>query len=121
MSDYVPKFNPGQDITSTTSAAVVGGELLAVSGTGTVAKTSAASASVVGVAKFDAASGAKVGISTGGVQILTASGGIAAGALVVSAADGKAATIGANTFDKLIGLALTTATDGNPVEILMER
>lgn len=42
MADYLPLFKPGQDITSTTSAAVTGGQLLVVSGSGTVAPTSGA-------------------------------------------------------------------------------
>jgi predicted RecA/RadA family phage recombinase len=59
MADYLPKRKPGQAIPMTASAAITGGQLVRVSGSGTVAPTSAASADWLGVAAQDAASGAK--------------------------------------------------------------
>lgn len=120
MADYTP-IHSGLATTSTTSAAVTGGELLAVSGDDTVAKTSAATAAWLGVAGYDAASGALVTVEHGGVQELTASGAITAGAQVIAAADGKVATIGAGTQDQVVGIARTTAADGEAVEVQMAR
>lgn len=130
MSDYVPKFTPGKAITSQASAAITGGQLCIVSGSGTVAPSSAATVAWVGVAAFDVASGEKVTLHKGGVQRLTASGGITAGDQVVAGADGKVVSLAAaavgdaadvNAARQVVGVALTTATDGNPVEIDMER
>jgi len=124
MSDYLPRFKPGQAITSQASAAITGGRLVAVSGSGTVATAAADSASVVGVAAFDvAASGDKVTIFTGGVQKLVASGAITAGAGVVSDTGGKvksATTATAAAAGTLLGRALTTvAADGDIVDVLI--
>ena len=130
MSDYVPLFKPGQAITSQASAAITGGQLVAVSGSGTVAPTAAATVAWVGVAAFDAGNGEKVTIHKGGVQRIVASGAITAGDQVVAAAAGKVATLAAaatavaadiNAARQVVGVALTTATDGNPVEIDMDR
>lgn len=130
MADYVPKFTPGQAITSQASAAITGGQLVAVSGSGTVAKTAGASTAWVGVAAFDAANGDKVTIHKGGVQRIVASGAITAGDQVISAADGKVASLAAaagatagdiNAARQVVGTALTTAADGASVEIDMDR
>lgn len=130
MSDYLPRFKPGQAFTSTTSAAVTGGRVLAVSGAGTVAHAGAASAAVVGVAGFDAASGAKVTIFRGGVQRLVASAAITAGDQVITAAAGKVASLAAasgntagdiNAARQVIGVALTTASaDGDVIDVVWE-
>lgn len=115
MSDYVPIHNPGHEFTQTASAAIVGGNTLANSGVDTVAPAISASATkYVGVAAHDAANGAKVTV-LGGVGMVhesIAAGGITAGDLViVGAVAGTIATVGAATFDKVIGIALTTAAD----------
>jgi hypothetical protein len=70
---------------------------------------------VAGVAGFDAKTGGELTVFTraGGVHRLTASAAIAAGAKVISAADGKIATIGAGTNP--VGLALTAAAANNDV------
>lgn len=115
MADYLPKFKPGQAVTFTASADVTGGRLVAVTGNRSVGPAGADSALVVGVAGFDALAGEKVAVYTrpSGVQALTASGAIAAGAKVISAAGGKAATIGAGT--NAIGIALEAAANDNDV------
>lgn len=118
MADYLPLFKPGQDITSTTSAAVTGGQLLVVSGSGTVAPSTAATGAWVGVAAFDAASGARVALHKGGVQRLTATGAIAAGDRVIPAAGGTVATLGAGTdYSQVVGIALTSAAGGAAVDV----
>lgn len=120
MGDYAP-IHSGSQSTSTTSAAVVGGELLVVSGDGTVAKSAGADSAWLGVAGFDAANGAEVTVEHGGTQSLTASGAITAGDQVIAAADGKVATIGAGSQDQVVGIARTTAADTEAVEVQMAR
>ncbi|MEV5819289.1 capsid cement protein [Micromonospora haikouensis] len=115
MGAYEPKFLYSDQITGTTSAAVTGGQVLAVSGNGTVGPAGAASAAVVGVAAFDAASGARVSFfPRGKVHISTASGAITAAARVDAGAAGTVASGTAAVTN--IGIALTTAADGAAVE-----
>jgi hypothetical protein len=115
MADYLPKFKPGQAVTFTASADVTGGRLVAITGNRTVGPAGADSAAVVGVAGFDAKAGERVTVFTraGGVQQLTASGAIAAGVKVSSAAAGKIQTLG--TTANPIGLALEAAAADNDV------
>lgn len=122
MADYLPIFKPGQAMTFKASAAVTGGQVVEISGSGTVAPTSAASAKFVGVAGFDGAVNDNVTVYADGVQHCTASGTIAAGALVESAAAGAVAshTNGTNDFN-VFGLAVTAATNGQDVRVLVLR
>lgn len=126
MSDNNPIYFPGQAQTSTASATITGGQLLAVSGVGTVGPAGANSGAVVGVAASDAASGETVTYQTCGRHFLTASGTVTAGDIVVPAAAGAVATLAAVTTPTpadvtntraIVGVALTTATTGNPVEV----
>ena len=118
MAEYLPLKAPGQSLTMTASAAITGGQLVRVSGSGTVAPASAASADWLGVAAADAASGASVTVFSGGVQRCTASGAITAGANVEGAAAGAVASHTNGTADaNIVGLALTSATNGNPVNV----
>jgi len=118
MAEYLPLKAPGQSISMTASAAITGGQLVRVSGSGTVAPTSAASADWLGVAAADAASGAVVTVFSGGVQRCTASGAVTAGANVEGAAAGAVASHTNGTADaNIVGLALTSATNGNPVNV----
>lgn len=130
MADYLPLFEPGQAFTRATSAAVTAGKVLAVSGSGTVAHAGANAVNWVGVAAFDAASGDNVTVLAGGVQRLVASGTVTAGDLVVTAAAGTVATLAAVTTPTaadvtntraIVGVALTTATTGNLVEVQIQR
>jgi predicted RecA/RadA family phage recombinase len=119
MADYLPKFKPGQAVTFTASADVTGGRLVALTGNRAVAPAGADSAAVIGVAGFDALAGEKVTVYTraGGVHGLVANGAIAAGAKVISAATGKAATIGAGA--NAIGIALeAAAADLDVIDVL---
>lgn len=121
MADYTPKISGWSD-TRTTSAAVVGGELLVVSGDDTVAKSAGADESWYGVAAFDAASGEEVTVEHGGVQGLTADGAITAGDPVISSSDGKVATIGAETdYSRVVGVARNTVSDAETVFVAMAR
>lgn len=119
MVDYLPKFKPGHAVTFTASGTVTGGRLQAVTGNRTCADAGADASTVVGVAGFDGVSGDPVLVFTraGGVQQLTASGAIAAGARVISATGGKIATVGAGSNP--IGIALeAAAADGNVIDVL---
>jgi hypothetical protein len=134
MTEYVPLFKPGQSFTRQASAAITGGQLVGVSGSGTVAPTGAAQASWVGVAAFDAANGDQVTVHAGGVQRIVADGAVAAGDVLVSAATaGRVATVAAvnatapttadaNNTRAIVGIALTAAAAaGELVEVQMER
>lgn len=117
MADYSPKHK-GHSFPRTASASITGGQLVIVSGSGTVAAASAATHLTLGVAAFDAANGDRITVECGGVQRIVASGGITAGQQVEAASGGKVAahTNGTNDFN-VYGVALTTATDGNLVEV----
>ncbi|MFB6392624.1 capsid cement protein [Polymorphospora lycopeni] len=115
MGAYEAKYVWADQIGGTASAAITGGQVLAVSGNGTVGPAGAASAAVIGVAAFDAASGTRVSYyPRGKVHVSTADGAITAGDRVDSAAAGAVAsgTAGVNN----IGIALTTAADEALVE-----
>jgi phosphoribosylformylglycinamidine (FGAM) synthase-like amidotransferase family enzyme len=128
MAEYAPIFERSP-FTGTTSATVTAGTLLEVSATGTVGPAGANSLKVVGVAAFDAASGAQVAIHRAGVQELVASGGVTAGDVLVAAAAGQVSTLAAVTTPTpadvtntraIVGVALTTATTGNKVQVLLK-
>jgi hypothetical protein len=126
MADYTPVYTGGVvPWTATTSGAVVGGNVLVASATGTVAVSGADSAVVVGVAAHDAASGAKVLVwpIDGCVHELVATGAITALAgIVTDAAAGtvKTAVIAtAAAAGTLIGTALTTAA-GSPLRLRVQ-
>lgn len=126
MSSYEPKYLYTDQVSATASATVTGGQLLVVSGNGTVGPAGATAANVVGVAAFDAANGARLSyFPRGKVHVTVASGAITAGDQVVSAATGKVATqavaAGAvaadiNNARSIVGVALTTAADTANVE-----
>lgn len=122
MAEYVPLYMPGEAITLPASATITGGQLLIVSGSNTVAPSSAATHSWIGVAAFDAVSGDQVTIYCEGVQKLTASGSITAGQNVEAAAAGAVAahTNGTNDFN-VVGVALNTVTNGQTVFVSVIR
>lgn len=123
MADYLPLHKPGEAITRTTSGAVTAGQLVSVSGSGTVAASAAADVAWLGVAGFTAASGAPVTVYCGGTQRLVAgTGGVTAGTHVHAGAAGTVVTHTDGTNDyEIVGIALTTATATNLVEIQMGR
>lgn len=119
MSDYSPVFTAGAvPFTSVASATITGGQVLYVSGTGTVAPTAGANGAAIGVAAHDAASGARVTVwpLPGVVHETTSPAGVTAGAALASSTSGGvdsgtlATLAAAGTF---LGIALTTATAGN--------
>lgn len=123
MAEYLPLHLPGKAFTRQASASITAGQLVIVSGNGTVAPSSGASAAWLGVAAQDASNGDKLTVFAEGVQLLTAgSGGVTAGQLVEAAASGAVVTHTNGTNDyNVVGLALTTASAGNKVQVSLLR
>lgn len=126
MTDYTPVYDGGVDPwTSTTSGAVVGGNVLVWSGVNTVAVAGADSAVVAGIAAHDAASGAKVSVwpLEGCIHELIATAAITAGAGITTdavAGQVKTATIAtAAAAGTLIGTAVSTAA-GSPLKLRVQ-
>jgi hypothetical protein len=117
MADYTPVYNPGHAWTSSASATITGGQLVEVSGSGTVGPAGAGSTKVVGVAAFDAASGARVTVWPGAIHEVTCAANVTAGNTLKAAATGQVTpwVSGTDAADLVIGTALTTATSGNKV------
>lgn len=127
MGAYEPKFLYADQITATFSATTTGGQVLAVTGNGTVGPAGTATAAkVVGVAADDVVANARgLYFPRGKVHISTASGAITAGDQVVAGASGtvaaEAVAAGATAGDinnarEILGVALTTAADTADVE-----
>lgn len=117
MSSYTPVYSPGDAISLTASATITGGQLVEVTGSGTVGPAGANSTKVVGIAAFDAVSGQRVSVHTGKiVQEAVASGAITAGDLVAAAAAGQVATNATPAAGVQIGIALTTAANAAKVQ-----
>jgi hypothetical protein len=111
MADFTPKFLPGRSWTSQASATITAGQLVKVSGSGTV-NVATANTIAVGVAAFDASSGDKVTLYTGGIAVLAASGSITAGDIVVTAAAGAVSTLAAVTTPTAADVTNTRAIVG---------
>lgn len=111
MADYLPKFSPGAVVTYVASAAVLGGQLVTISGNGTVAPT-AGPGTVEGVAGRDAAVGQGVPVTAAAVHVLTASAAITAGQRVQSAAAGGVAPWAGTAAADVIGHATEAIASG---------
>lgn len=101
MSDYTPVYVPGKVITLTASAAVSGGDLLVVSGSGTVAKLAfgAAPQQIVGVAADDTAINGRVTVYARGiVHESVANGTVTAGQLITTPITGDTAGAQVKTY-----------------------
>lgn len=144
MSDYTPVYVPGKVITLTASAAVSGGDLLVVSGSGTVAKLAfgASQQVIVGVAADDTPVNGRVTVYARGiVHESVAMGTVTAGDLLTTPITGDTAgsqvktappdansagqeptvydaahtAAAVNLARSVFGIALTTATNPNKV------
>ena len=141
MPDYTPVFLPGDVIPLTASAAVTGGDPVAVSGSGTVARAaSAAQVNCLGIAAQDAAingrcsvygrgtvhesvadgtvtAGDQIGTTTtAGRQVRTIPASAAdLGAAYVQAAVNTAVNGAVQAARGVLGVAMTTASDNNKV------
>lgn len=116
MGDYAPKFLYADQITGVASATITGGQVLVVSGDGTVGPAGdAADVTVVGVAAQDAANGADVSyFPRGKVHVTTTAGAVVAGAGVSA---GAAGTVDDDAgSDPILGVFLTTAGSGELAE-----
>lgn len=123
MAEYLPLYKPGQALTRSASAAITAGQLVSVSGDGTVAPSAAGDAPWLGVAAFDAASGADVTVFCGGTQRIKAgTGGLTAGNLVHAGATGTVVshTNGTNDYE-IVGVALSTTSAGDLADVQMAR
>lgn len=121
MADHTPDYLAGAAVTFLASADVSGGQLVEISGNVSVAPTSGATAAWRGIAAFDAKAGDRVTVLSGGVHTLDASGAIAAGAVVVAAADGKVAALGSDPdYSQVVGIAEAAATN-NKVRVKLAR
>jgi hypothetical protein len=122
MAEYLPGWIPGSAITRQASSAIVGGQLVVVSGSGTVAPGTVATHAWVGVAGVDAAVGDQVLVFCQGIHRLVATGAITAGQNVEPAPAGTVAphTNGANDVN-IVGVALTTVAGGGVVEVMFDR
>lgn len=116
MADYAPKYLYGDQATGTASAAITGGQVLVVSGDGTVGPAGdAADVTVIGVAAADAASGARAAyFPRGKVHISTTAGAVVAGNGVSA---GAAGTVDDDAgSDPILGVFLTSAASGELAE-----
>jgi hypothetical protein len=114
MAAYYPIFMGPPPHTAVASATITGGQVIEVSATGTVGPAAAASAAVVGVAGFDVTANQEVVVFRGGIQELVANGTVTAGQQVETAAAGQVRTLAAG---RAVGVAMTTATNGNKVQV----
>jgi hypothetical protein len=106
--------NGSNPFTVTASATIVGGQLVDVTGSGTVGPSGAGSTVCVGVAAHDCASGARITVwpLAGVVHETTTPAGVTAAASLATAAAGtvNSGTVGTlAAAGSLIGTALTTA------------
>jgi hypothetical protein len=125
VADYTPVYVPGKTLTLTASAAISGGDLLSVSGSGQVAKTAVpgsgiAPAVVIGVAASDTPINGRVTVYARGiVHESIAQGTVTAGQLVSAPQNGATAgaqvqaiagqDVGASPSQTSINLALSDA------------
>lgn len=121
MAEYLPVRKPGNAPTFKASASITGGQMVAITGPGTVGPAGANSAAWIGVASQDAAVNDNVTVYNGGSQLVTASGSVTAGDAVACAASGQVATSATPTSAQFVGIAETTATTGNKVRVTFVR
>ena len=119
MAQYLPQHRPGDTVTFDVTADVTGGTPVQV-GTAdrSVAPATAGTTTFVGIAGHDAKVGDKVTVEVGKpIHLLVASGTIARGTKVEAAAGGRVRALAAESTGSF-GMALTSATDGAPVQVL---
>lgn len=108
MADYVPVFKPGEELTFTAAADIVGGRLVRIVGNNSVQETSGVTAGWIGIAAQDAKAGQRVLVYSGGVQEPTVDGAVVAGDPLVAGPNGRVVAIGSVTnYAQVVGVALT--------------
>lgn len=124
-NEAISFYEPGQNLTAVTSAAVTGKRFLAITGNRSTASATkgnvtvahaTAAGRVCGVSQSDAANGALVGVLRGNSRVVpvTASGAITAFQEVEVATGGKAT---AKASGVAVGYAITAAADGDDAQI----
>ncbi|BBZ57070.1 DUF2190 family protein [Mycolicibacterium phocaicum] len=120
-NECTPLYRPGQEVTALTTAAVTGSTFVGISATRLAGMIRVATATQAvkpfGVASADIASGATGNIIRGGIVFVTAGGAITAGAEVEVGASGKVVTKASGT---VVGTALETGSNGNPVLVALD-
>lgn len=113
MSQYLPRYLPGDQVPLLASAALTGGQLVTWAG----AVAGDAAVGVAGVIGPDTASGVVGTIFRVGIHTSTASGTIAVGGPLCAAAGGivRAWVAGTDAVAAYIGTACTAATNGQAV------
>lgn len=111
MPDVIPKFEPGDAPTMTASAAVVGGQIVRVTGARRVAPAGVGH-SPFGWALRDALGEAMLAVTRKGIVTCTAAGAVAAGDLLITAANGTVATDNTPALEVFVGQALEAIADG---------
>ena len=117
MGDHLLKFKPGHSVTFSATTAVVGGNVVEVTGDRKVGVAGAASTKAIGTAGHDAANGDDVVVHMAGpVDTMVAAAAVAAGVNVEAAAAGK---VQVATTGRVLGLTLTAATAaGQTIQVL---
>lgn len=108
-------------VTMTASAAITAGRLVEVTGNRTVGMAGANSVKVMGVALEGTdfvGTADKIAIATGGVFLLTASGAVSAGDLLVAAANGQVSTLAVVTTPTPADVTNTRAIIGRALEAI---
>lgn len=123
MADYTPLQTANLlPITSTASASITGGQLVEVSGSGSVGPAAADSVKAVGVAAHDAANGGRVTVHPlAGVvhEFVAGTGGVTAGqAVKAGTAANEVLPLAGGALGMQTGVALTTAAAGSKVQVL---
>lgn len=114
----------GPEVTMTTTAAVLGGRLVEISGDRSIRHAASASQKVMGVAKQDASAvGDKVGVATSGVYNLLVETAVAAGdlAIVSAAGDGRIAPQAAADARAIVGIVLAAGAPAASVPVLLRK
>jgi hypothetical protein len=120
VGDYMPRYRPGEKLTRALTATVTGGQMVTVGG----AVAGANAADWLGVASRDGVNGDRIVVHTEGVQSLTGSGAISAGATVKCAANGQVTTwvSGTDAADLIVGKALSACSGaGSQLDVKMTR
>lgn len=119
MPSHIHKFSPGASVTFDTTADVIGGRVVEITGSRRVANTTGPSTKVVGAAATDVKAGEDVLVLRGGIQTLTSSAAIPAGSRVDSAAGGKVAVVAGGV--RGFGTAITTVTAADqPIDVALD-
>lgn len=120
MSDVLPLYYPAERVPMVTSAPVVAGQVVMISGDNTIAPTSGAVVPYGIAGNDDPVGGGTVMVWRAGIWVLTASGAIAANALVIPGASGVVTTIGSDTnYGHVVGIAQAAAAN-NKVTVAVQ-